>query len=99
MPYDEAQRFSSVYGSYDDFERKEETWFNDEAQLLGAIRRYLPDDRKLSLEGADAMAEKLGVLQGHLIEIDIAGRVMAEMNSAFLEGRAPKKQLSLGLSN
>jgi hypothetical protein len=98
MPYDEAQKFSGIYEAADNFEKAEAQWTEDEAQFLGLIRRYLSGDR-LTLEGANAMAQEFGVWQGHMLTIGIAVKVLAEQNSAFLEGREPIKHMSEMISN
>lgn len=99
MSYEDASRFSGIYEIADNFEHLQDTLQDDEARFLGLIRRYLPNHGKLSKEGADAFAEQFGVLQGHLLAIDIAGRVLQEQQNAFLEGRKPKSHMSESLSD
>ena len=98
MSYDDAQRFSSIYEVAETFEKSEDQLAGDEARFLGLIRRYLPKDKRLSKEGADALAEQFGVLQGHLLAIDIAARVLQEQQNAFLEGRKPSNHMSESIS-
>lgn len=98
MSYDDAQRFSSIYEIAENFAHSEDRLPEDEARFLGLIRRYLPNGKRLSKEGADALAEQFGVLQGHLLAIDIAARVLEEQQNAFLEGRKPNNHMSESLS-
>ncbi|WP_419805400.1 hypothetical protein [Terriglobus sp.] len=51
------------------------------------------DVHPASKDGADALAEQLGVLQGHLLAIEIAARVLQEKQNAFLEGRKPSNYM------
>jgi len=71
MPYEEANRFSSIYETVETFEKAEEVLAEDEAQFLGLVRRY-SGDKHMSKEAADALAERLGIWQGHLLNINIA---------------------------
>lgn len=99
MSYDDASRFSSIYETAENFEHSEDKLQEDESRFLGLIRRYLPSNGRLSKEGADALAEQFGVLQGHLLAIDIAARVLQEQQDAFLEGRKPSNHMSESLSD
>jgi hypothetical protein len=99
MPYEQAKRFSSIYEDAEQFEQAQAQWGEDEAALLGLIRRYLPNHQPLTKEGADAMAQEVGAWQAHLLNIHIRASVLQEEQKAFLEGREPQRHMSEKLSN
>lgn len=94
MPYEDASRFSGIYETAESYEHAEDKLQEDEARFLGLIRRYIPSGARMSKEGADALAEQFGVLQGHLLAIDINGRVLQDQQDSFLEGRKAKTHMS-----
>ncbi|MEK6398788.1 MAG: hypothetical protein V4734_11935 [Terriglobus sp.] len=96
MPYDEANRFSSIYETLETFEKAEAVLAEDEAQFLGLIRRY-SGEKHMSKESADALAERLGIWQGHLLNIHIAAMLLDDQQEAYLEGHEPSKHLSMSL--
>lgn len=99
MPYEEAQRFSSIYDAQGRFEKAQEQWWEDEAQFLGLIRRYSPKDRDMTSEGAGAMAQQFGIWEGHLLNIDLSAKVLEDQTSAYLDGREPKKHMTEHIGN
>lgn len=99
MPYDQAQKFSSIYAAVDTFEKAEELSTEDSAQFLGIVRRYASKDGHISKEAADAMAERFGIWQGHLLSIHIDAMLLQEQQNAFLEGREPNHHLSEKMGN
>lgn len=94
MPYTEAERYSSIYGIAETFEKAQDQLAEDQARFFGVIRRWHLGDGEMSKEAADAIAEQLGVMQGHLLTIHIAARVLQEQQNAFLEGREPAHHMS-----
>ena len=99
MPYDRAEKYSSIYNAEHDFLVRQQQLGEDEAQFLGTIRRYHVGKGKMGREAADAFAERLGIWQGHLLTLSIAARVLEEQQSAFLQGREPRHNLSEKLSD
>jgi hypothetical protein len=94
MPYEQAKRFSEIYTQAQGLESAQDVVAEDEAQLLGVLRRYPMLHGRMSKDAADAMAQRFGIWQGHLLSIHVAARVLQEEEKAFLEGREPKHQLS-----
>ena len=94
MPYEEAQKFSGIYDAVQSLEKAQQTIEEDEAQFLGVVRRYASRKGDISKEEADAMAERFGIWQGHLLSVHIAARLLQEEESAFLEHREPKRTMS-----
>lgn len=99
MPYEEAEKFSSIYNIAEAFTKSQDRLFDDEAEFLGTIGRFHVGDGKVSKDAADALAERLGVWQGHLLTITIAARVLQEQQNAFLEGREPLHHMSEKMGN
>jgi len=99
MPYEEAQRFSGIYGEVENFESAQKTLFEDEAQFFGALAQHPIVKGHVTKEGADAMAQRFGIWQGHLLNLHIAARVLQEQEHAFLEHREPLKHLSEKIGN
>lgn len=98
MPYEKAEKYSSIYNAERQFLAAQEALSEDEARVLGVIRRYQVGKGKMTKEAADAMAEQLGIWQGHLLTLTIAARVLEDQQKAFLEGREPSHDLSEKLS-
>ena len=95
MPYDRAERYSSIYSNVHDFESAEARLAEDEAQFIGVLRRYDIGKGKMNREAADAVAEHLGLSQGHLLSVYISARVLEDEQSAFLQGREPNHHMSI----
>ncbi len=70
----------------------------DEARFLGTIEKFHIGKGKVSKDAADAIAEQLGIWQGHLLAVKIAAVVLQEQQNAFLEGREPKHHMSERIS-
>ena len=98
MPYDEAERFSSVYKAQSGFESQQEKIQGDSSLFLGLVRRVDPDKGRLTKEEAATLNERFGIWQGDLILLDLAGRLSAEEDHAVLENRPMQTELheSLG---
>jgi hypothetical protein len=99
MPYEQANKFSSIYESIETLEKAEAMSSEDEAQFLGLVRRYEGGTDRLSQEAANAFAERFGIWQGHLLNIHIAARLVQEQQNAFLEGREPQHHMSENITN
>jgi hypothetical protein len=98
MPYAESERFSTIYESEQAFLKAEEKLAEDEAAFLGTVQKFHLGSGKLNKDAADAMAEKYGIWQGHLLALKIAALQLQEDQNAFLEGREPKSAISERLS-
>ncbi len=99
MPYPESEKFSSIYSGVEAFLKNEEQLSEDESRALGVIERYRIGDGTLTKDAADAMAEQLGIWQGHVLAMKITARVLQEEQKAFLEGREPKHDMSEKMSD
>ena len=78
MPYDLAQKFSGIYDGVQDLEKTQQVLMEDEAQFLGVIRRYPMKNGAVGKEEANAMAERFGIWQGHLLAVHIAARFLLD---------------------
>jgi hypothetical protein len=99
MPYEQAQRFSGIYDDVQSLEKSQQAIVEDEAQFLGIARRYSAKNGDMSKEEADAMAERFGIWQGHLLTVHIAAKLLQEEESAFLEHREPLRYMSEKIHN
>ncbi len=87
MPYDEASTFSNIYAEAEDFNSSQAPLADDVAAFTGLVRRYGVTKRPITREAADAMAERLGIWQGHLFRIRVAAKVLQNDQDAFLQHR------------
>jgi hypothetical protein len=94
MPYEESEKYTSIYSIEGTFLRQQEQLSEDESRMLGTIQKFHIGDGVLTKDGADGMAEQFGIWQGHLLAMKITARVLQEQQTAFLEGREPKRNLS-----
>jgi hypothetical protein len=98
MPYEEAKKFSGIYDEIQTEAKAQDAITDDEAQLLGVLRRYTSADGRIGRDQADAMAERFGIWQGHLLAVHISLKVLYEEESAFLEHREPQHHMSEKIS-
>jgi hypothetical protein len=95
MPYSESEKYTSIYRVGDEFLKSQDQLSEDESRMLGIIQKFhIGEGSTLTKDGADALAEQFGIWQGHLLVLKIAARVLQEQQSAFLEGREPKHNMS-----
>ena len=87
MPYEEAQRYSDIYGSQKDFTAQEDKLVEDEAQLFGVFAKTDFGHGDVTPEQASLALERYGVWRGHLIFVDVMAKVTAASDKAFLEGK------------
>ena len=99
MPYDQAQKFSGIYNQVQTMEKAQAIIQEDEAQFLGVLHRYAADKGTFSKDAANAMAERFGIWQGHLLTLHIDARLLLEEEQAFLEHREPSHHMSEKISN
>jgi hypothetical protein len=97
MPYTESERYTSIYSTADRFSKSQDQLSEDESRTLGVIHKFHVGEGILTKDAADAMAEQLGIWQGDLLTLKIAARVLQEEQSAFLEGRESKHNMSESL--
>jgi hypothetical protein len=88
MPYDEAQRYSEIYGAQDDFISTQEKPREDVAYLVGLITRFNWNDKnKITADQAAQMEERLGQMKLHIVTADLLLKKSIEKADAFLQSR------------
>ena len=97
MPYADSERFTSIYSTADTFLKNQDHLSEDESRAFGVIQKFHVGEGTLTKDAADAMAEQFGIWQGDLLNLKIAARVLQEQQSAFLEGREPRHNMSESL--
>jgi hypothetical protein len=94
MPYAEAERYSDIYGAEEALLREQDQIAEGETQLIGAVQEVHLGKGKLTEEGANIIARQLGIIEGHLVTVKLAARVLQAEQNAFLEGKDAPHQLS-----
>lgn len=95
MPYQEAERYSSIYQAQASLLAFQDKPAEDVAGILGLIARYhWTDKSRITREQASAIAERLGQMQLHLVRGDLPLKVCVEESSAFLENRKARDSFS-----
>jgi hypothetical protein len=97
MPYSEAQRYSDVYGSQQDFLNQQDKILEDEAQFLGVIAKTNFGHKDVTPEQASLALERFGVWQTHLAYLDLMAKVTAANDVAFLEGKEGPHEMHMEL--
>ena len=97
MPYAEAEKYSSVYGTQHDFLAQQDKILEDEAQFIGVIRKLDFGNGTVTKEQASATLERFGVWQAHLSYLLLAAKVTTANNHAFLEGKAGPTEMQMQL--
>jgi hypothetical protein len=97
MPYSEAQRYSDVYGSQQDFLNQQDKILEDEAQFLGLIAKTNFGHKDVTLEQASLALERFGVWRAHLAYLDLMAKVTAANDVAFLEGKEGPHEMHMDL--
>lgn len=87
MPYEEAKRYSRIYNLQTLFQAQEDKLAEDAAQFFGLIRKFSVGKGDITAEQASAIAERMGIWQGHLMYLKVQGTELEEEQKAFLEGR------------
>ena len=91
MPYEEAQRYSEIYRSQDQFLATQEKPREDTAYALGLIARFNWNDKKrITVDQAGQMAERLGQMKLHVVTGDLMLQKSIEKADAFLQNRPAK---------
>jgi hypothetical protein len=98
MPYAEAQRYSDIYGTQQDFTAQESKLVEDEAQLLGVFAKTDFGHGDVTPEQAGLALERYGVWRGHLIYLSLMAKITAASDRAFLEGKDAPENMSEQIS-
>jgi hypothetical protein len=100
MPYEEAERYSSIYQAQATLMAFEDKPAEDVAGIIGLVARYnfhSSSSSRLTVEQAGALAEKLGQMRVHLLGGDLLLRQCIEKSQAFLENRKPSENFTESL--
>lgn len=99
MPYDEAASYVNIYQAQDELVSAEGTPCTDAAAIYGIITKSHLDAKgaRVTLDEAEAMAEKFGIMEFHLGYGGTILDVNVELNTAFIEGRKPKSNFNGGV--
>jgi len=87
MPYADAQRYSDVYDSQQEFLNQQNKILEDEAQFLGVIAETDFGHGDVTKQQASETLERFGVWRGHLAYLELMAKVTAATDKAFLEGK------------
>jgi len=87
MPYPEAERYSEVYGSQQDFLGQQNKILDDEAEFLGVMAKTNFGSKDVTAEQASEALQRFGVWRGHLAYVVLMAKVSALQDKAFLEGK------------
>jgi hypothetical protein len=97
MPYEEAERYSTIYQAQATLLAFEDKPEEDVAGIIGLIARYnfhSSPTSTITAEQAGTLAEKLGQMRVHLLGGDILLRQCVEKSQAFLENREPRGNIT-----
>ena len=97
MPYEEAERYSSIYQAQATLMAMEERPREDVVEIVGLIDKYRFHSglkSKITAEQAGALAEKFGQMRMHLADGDTLLQVSIELDEAYLENRKPRSNFS-----
>ena len=87
MPYDEAQKYADIYEAQASFLKARDVLIEDDAQLLGAMRKTDFGHGDITPEQAGMVAERFGAWQIHLTYLHVLAMSTAMADKAFLEGK------------
>lgn len=91
MPYEEAQRYSEIYRSQEQFLATQEKPREDTAYAMGLIARFNWNDKnKITADQAAQMKERLGQMKLHIVTGDLMLTKSIEKADAFLQNRPAK---------
>ena len=95
MPYEEAQRYSEIYQSQEQFLATQERPREDTAYAIGLIARFnWNDKKKITADQAGQMAERVGQMKLHIVTGDLMLKKSIEKADAFLQGRPSKEDFT-----
>ncbi len=84
MPYAEAQRYSDVYGTQEDFLKEQDKILEDEALFLGIMAKTDFGHKDITPEQASMALERFGIWQAHLLYMHLMAKLTAANDVAFL---------------
>jgi hypothetical protein len=95
MPYDEAEKYASIYEYQTMLLAAEDRPVEDVAGIMGLISRYhWGESGKVTAEQASALAERFGQMRIHQADDEVLLKECIELSQAFLENRIPKGDFS-----
>jgi hypothetical protein len=95
MPYEEAQRYSEIYDSQNQFIAAQQKPMEDVAQANGLIARFnWSDKNKITADQAGQVAERLGQMKLHIVTGDLMLKKTVERADAFLQNRQAKEDFT-----
>ena len=98
MPYEEAQRYASIYQAQAALTELQDKPADDVAAILGLISKFKwGDNGRITADQAGAFAERLGQMRVHLAAGAVAIHACIESDSAFLENREPRRDFTESL--
>ena len=97
MPYEEAQRYSDVYGAQKGFLDQQDKILEDEAQFLGVMAKTNFGHGTITPEQASLALERFGIWRAHLAYLDLMGKVTAQTDQAFLDGKEAPHEMHMQL--
>ena len=105
MPYEEAEQYSNIYQEQSALITLEAKPLEDTSEILGLITRYNWHDvdkkivvpKKITVEQAGAVSEKLSHAQMHLLIGDLLLQECIEHSQAYLENRKPRDSFTESL--
>jgi hypothetical protein len=84
MPYERAQEYSDIYSTQDELFKAEEVAGRDAIISLAPFMNAGDDDGKPTAAEADALKQKIEVLQGQLLLVDSLMKALDEEYKKFL---------------
>ena len=99
MPYEEAQRYADLYGAQQAFAEEQDKLLEDEAQILGVFAKTDFGHGDITPAEAEMALERFGIWRGHLLYLELAAKLTAESDQAFLEGKEGPESMSEQLTN
>jgi len=97
MPYEEAERYSSIYQAQSALLVFEDKPAEDVAGIIGLVAKYNPPSShssKITAAQAGALAERFGQMQLHLLTGDLLLQRDIEASEAFLQNRKTRKNFN-----
>lgn len=100
MPYEEAERYASIYQAQSALLALEDKPAEDVTGIIGLITKYnfrSSHSRKITEAQASALAERLGQMRLHLMTGDLLLQVSIEASESFMENRPARRDFSENL--
>jgi hypothetical protein len=98
MPYDEAERYSSIYQAQSALMAMEEKPAGDVGAITGLIAKFhMSHSSKVTKEQASALAEQFGQMRWHLAVGDGLIEDCIEQDQAFLQNRKAREDFNFDM--